>query len=1049
MLARKFVLLVLLPLLVLVVGAEVAVYVVTAESLRTQADHGLEASAAALNTAITARLDGVLDDAEILADDRLLEEYFTSLRIGRTLIADEQLAQLEESYVRVAGLKPTCKAFRLYRRDGRAAINVVDGERSYDLVDGSGASWFRAALVATDATPHISRVLPGNDAEPTRMVIWRPIRDHAGVDDTEESGGVIGVIAIEVVVADLVSDLLPPARAGADGYAYVVELSGRVAATDPPGAVRRDVSARESTRLLREGRAGVLSASDDGGESLRVAFVPQAASDLGLVIAVPHATIFAPVDGMRNTIIVLTATGFLTVLLVGLALIRRSVEPLLLLTDGAGRVARGELDLKLDVQTDDEVGELAASFNRMTHSLRTTRGELTAAVRAEERRTSEVGKAYTRLKETQRDLAQAEKMSLLGQLAGGIAHDFNNLLGGILGSADLLRRGNGRPEDRVRNIELIHATAQRAADLVRQLMEFARPGPTQRVTLDVDALVRESIRVFQLTVEPGIRVETRLRAGDACIEGDTAALESAILNLSNNARDALTGDGTITFTTAVTEIDEDTGQGLVPHIAPGAYVEIGVADTGIGMPPDVIARVFEPFFTTKEIGKGTGLGLAAVFGTVRGHGGSINVYSEPGRGTQFKLYLPLAKGSVTERSPDSDDVIRGSGRVLLVDDEPVIREVARHMLESIGYDVIVANDGEHALALYHEHGDSIDLVLTDFVMPGMNGIELLAALRQVNPHVALVIASGFRLDASEADLRHDGARGFLSKPFVVAELARVVAAALHPEQSADATDAHGAADDELPTEPPQRGQGDVPVGAAPIRVLIVDDSPLNREVMAALAREIGADAIVVGDGATAVRRIAGSTFDVVLMDVGLDGMSGPEATRAIRSAGHKLPIVAVTGDTGSEQRDRCLAAGMDDVSAKPASIEEMESILKRFGRRPPPTPAAAAEKAPWGPAGLQQLLATTFLEEAPRLLEDLRQAVKSADAEALHRAAHTLHGSLRHFDAADASDLSDRLQAKPPPPDANRLAEALVAACERLMDQLLLEPLHSSSRRES
>jgi len=985
LLARKFAFFVLLPLLVLLVGGATTILLLAEKHLRRQQDKGLIAAVRALDASITARLASIGDDLQVMASHREIEEYFQFLEFGNHEAAGQRLVALEERLALVAALKPRCSAFRFLDASGRTLISIVNGQRSYRAVDLGGTRWFSRAVAATDKKgAHISSIhaMLGEPA----VTLSRPVAFR---------GKVYGLLTVDVLVARLTRDLLPTARAASGGHVYVVSPAGRVIARDGPGAPTGDVSGRRSTQRLKSGYLGVTSARNGDHGGMRIAYAPQSDLALGLVLGLPDREAFAPVRRLRDSILVVTLIAFLVVAGAGFWLVRRTVRPVRLLTRGAREIAAGRLDQRLDVQTGDEIETLAASFNSMAGSLAATRNELVAAVAAEQKRATEVEEAYEALKATQLQLAHAEKMGLLGQLAGGIAHDFNNLLGGILGCADLLRRRGGDKQRREHYVELILETGRRAADLVRQLLSFARPGPTTRVAVDIHDLIEEVVRILRHTIDPRIRIIQRLHAERAVVEGDASELQSALLNLGVNARDAMPERGRLRFSTTVVHLDEELCRGLSDPVEPGPYLEVAVSDTGVGIEKQVLARIFEPFFTTKEIGKGTGLGLAAVYGTVLGHDGTINVYSEPGQGTVFKIYLPLAADDAMPAPAPSPEVVSGSGRILLVDDEPVIRALAADMLHSMGYEVVLADSGEQALDLYDS---TIDLAIVDMVMPGMSGGRLLRELQKLDPAVKVVIASGFHLEAD----RTRGAVGYLNKPFLMATLSQTVSAALRTE----------------------------------LKLLIADDSAVSREVIEGLARELGHETTVVGDGADALEAVKRGGFDLVLLDVELPRMSGIEATAAIRALGDAIPIIAMTGHGSAADEQRCNNAGMDGFLPKPVTLDALRQAIADTVRRSRP---ARQDPPRRENEGLARRIAAAFVEETPALLDALRDAIARDDAKALHHAAHTLYGSLLHFDAAHAAELADRLQGKGQKGDLDAtkpLAAELAEECNRLLREL-------------
>jgi CheY-like chemotaxis protein len=375
-------------------------------------------------------------------------------------------------------------------------------------------------------------------------------------------------------------------------------------------------------------------------------------------------------------------------------------------------------------------------------------------------------------------LRQSQKMEAIGRLAGGVAHDFNNLLTTIRGHTELLRRSAASDAPARLDLDAILTASDRAAELTGQLLAFSRRGKMRVEEVQIDKLIEEVVRLLRHTVDPRIEVRCELGLGGAVVAGDPSRLQSALLNLAVNARDAMPDGGLLAFSTRVVDVASARRTSDLPT-SPGPYAEIRVADTGMGMAPDVARRVFEPFFTTKEMGRGTGLGLAAVYGTVKSHNGSISVESAPGLGSLFRIHLPLSAqhGEVVPTVPERAWV-EGRGTVLLVDDQAEVREVTTSILDRLGYTVITAEDGVAALTLYQQHRDVIRLVLLDVRMPRMDGAETLRRLRRINPTLPVVIVSGFGADNDLATIRSIGVQGVVEKPFTVSELSETMARAL-------------------------------------------------------------------------------------------------------------------------------------------------------------------------------------------------------------------------------------------------------------------------------
>jgi signal transduction histidine kinase/CheY-like chemotaxis protein len=390
-----------------------------------------------------------------------------------------------------------------------------------------------------------------------------------------------------------------------------------------------------------------------------------------------------------------------------------------------------------------------------------------------ERATHLAGVAIER-RDLEEQFRQAQKMEAVGHLAAGVAHDFNNLLTVIISYADCMAADGADPDDR-EAILAIRGAGERAAGLTRQLLSFSRKTILQPQVLDLNAEIRNTEKILRRVIGEDVRFETALASDVLRVNVDPGQLAQVLMNLAVNARDAMPGGGALTITTRNAFLDEDHCR-LHPEARPGPHVVLAVADTGVGMTPEVRARIFEPFFTTKGVGKGTGLGLATVHGIVRQSGGHIVVSSEVGRGTTFQLCLPAVEGVAVERPAPAPAERRPRAKetILLVEDDPAVRNVSLKILEAQGYDVLVGTDGRDAVAVAEKHAGLIDLVITDVVMPGLNGREVAELLRVHRPNIRVLFASGYTDDAMvlRGVLHHEVA--FLAKPFTPGDLARKV-----------------------------------------------------------------------------------------------------------------------------------------------------------------------------------------------------------------------------------------------------------------------------------
>lgn len=379
----------------------------------------------------------------------------------------------------------------------------------------------------------------------------------------------------------------------------------------------------------------------------------------------------------------------------------------------------------------------------------------------------DVNTDITKKKILEGEFLRAQRLESIGTLAGGIAHDLNNVLGPILLSIDVMRRRVKDP-GLERMIDTVELSAKRGADLVRQVLSFARGTEGERVSVQVRHLIHEVESIIKETFPKSIMLELRIRKDIPTVLGDATQIQQILMNLCVNARDAMPSGGTLTITGEVVVLDEQY-VGMHPEAKAGRYVAIHVTDTGTGMPPDVQTRIFEPFFTTKEIGKGTGLGLSTVRTVVKSHGGFVTVYSELGKGTTFRVYLPAQGVQEQDETKEQQEIQTGKGEcVLVVDDEEAVREITRTTLEAFGYSVVIASDGTDAIGKYAGQKDDIALVITDMMMPYMDGAATILALRKMNPNVKILAVSGLAQDGRIAqDQRHIG---FLQKPYTSQKL---------------------------------------------------------------------------------------------------------------------------------------------------------------------------------------------------------------------------------------------------------------------------------------
>ncbi len=406
-------------------------------------------------------------------------------------------------------------------------------------------------------------------------------------------------------------------------------------------------------------------------------------------------------------------------------------------------------------------------FSKTTAPILNDRGEIVSFVG--------VARDITERKIAEQQLLRAQKMEAIGQLTGGIAHDFNNLLTVILGNLELLEEAIPRDGGLNEWLSLAMRAAGRSADLTRRLLAFSRQQVLEPANVDLNATVKGLAGMVARTLGEPIEVRTALAQDLWLTRIDPAQIESALLNLCVNARDAMPSGGRLTIETANVTLDAHYAQ-RYPEATPGDYAFLAVSDTGTGMPPEVVERVFEPFFTTKEEGKGTGLGLSMVYGFVKQSGGHINIYSEPGLGTSVKLHFPRLQGDAAsgQAAKAVATAPRGTETILVVEDERDVRETAVMMLESLGYKVLVAENGPAAMKVL-EGPAAVDLLFTDMVMPGgMTGLELAAKVRSLRPTLKVLYTSGYAESAARDNEQAVRDAEWVAKPYVRQRLAERV-----------------------------------------------------------------------------------------------------------------------------------------------------------------------------------------------------------------------------------------------------------------------------------
>jgi PAS domain S-box-containing protein len=545
---------------------------------------------------------------------------------------------------------------------------------------------------------------------------------------------------------------------------------------------------------------------------------------------------------------------------------------------------------------------------------------------------------------------QAQKMEAVGRLAGGVAHDFNNLLGVITGYSDMLSK-NLQPHDaNYKRLGEIKKAAERAAALTRQLLAFSRQEVIQPKVLDLNVVVRDIEKTLQRLIGEDVHLATRLAGDLGRVKADRGQVDQVILNLAVNARDAMPQGGDLIIETSNSVLDEAYAASHA-DVVPGAYVMLSVTDTGHGMDATTLSHVFEPFFSTKEEGKGTGLGLATIFGIAKQSRGHVSVSSEPSKGASFKVYLPRvdAVEDLGRTTEEATQARRGTETILLVEDAEALRTMVREILEAAGYTVIESTDPRDAVLRAESHAGALDLILTDVVMPHMSGPEVVRAVQATRPSVKVLFMSGYTNEAigRQGVLEQD--THLLQKPFSSDALLGSVRAALDHDRELHPSDR------DIPRRPdhpaptaPHPGAHDVsytaesdsvqpgnhtrsrPHAPSTQTVLVIDDDSEMRSLFRAQVTSLGLDCVEAADGISGLAQARQALPGVILLDINLPLMDGRQILALLKEDPvlRWIPVIVISGSDETELAGACVERGAEDYLSKPVNATLLRARVR-------------------------------------------------------------------------------------------------------------------------
>nr|WP_320192277.1 ATP-binding protein [uncultured Desulfobacter sp.] len=601
------------------------------------------------------------------------------------------------------------------------------------------------------------------------LLICGWIQYRALKQDMAQNIAITGLLIGEYCVSPLIFE----DRAGADDVlkklAHIPNIDAAVL-YDKSGAAFAVYSRNDAHLHECQGGSAKKGVFTDGFYCITLPIVYEGETYGSIGIHADTSEIYFKIRGFGVTLLPWALSIFALALFLAILLQRKISGPITQLADITQRIAASEdFSIRAPAGRNDEIGHLYKGFNNMLAHLAEREIQRDLAQKEKERLESQ--------------LFQAQKMESVGRLAGGVAHDFNNILSVITGYSELSLIDLDKNHPVYENINTIMESGQRAARLTQQLLAFSRKQVTRKEKLNVKDEIELILKMIKRLLGEDIAIHVLHESEDLCIMADRSQMEQIILNLSINARDAMPKGGSLTIETRMVTLSAET---MIRHfeIEAGPHACIIVTDTGEGMPPDVINQIFEPFFTTKERGKGTGLGLSTVYGIIKQNKGYIDVYSEPGSGTAFKIYLPMID---EENSAPPTDNIRKASRerhchetILLVEDDESLRRMLSSSLSDQGYTILEAENGEQATAIFEKSKGRIDLLITDMVMPGQNGLDMAMEFQATSAELRIILMSGYTENTLIRDGNIPADITFINKPVTPASLSQVIAEVLGP-----------------------------------------------------------------------------------------------------------------------------------------------------------------------------------------------------------------------------------------------------------------------------